>query len=133
MDPKKERITVLVVDNDKDFLAEVSESLDGSGYTAVAVNDPMIALMEIERVKPDVVLLDLQMPGKSGLEIGYEIRRRPQFARTPILALSGIFPGSDIPLPEVWGVKHCLNKPFHPSELICAIEKILAKQTALIN
>jgi len=127
------RSTVLVVDNDSEFLEEVTEALNGSGYATVAVNDPMIAMKEVERSKPDVVLLDLQMPGKSGLEVGYEMRRRPQFARVPILAMSGVFPDTDIPFPGVWGVRQCLKKPFYPPELFRAIEEALEGQTAPRN
>lgn len=127
MEPEKMNCTVLVVDDDEDFLEEVIGVLDSSGYSTITVSDPLVASEEVERRKPNVVLLDLKMPGRSGLEVAYDIKRNPGSAHVPVVAMSAFFQDGVIPLAELCGIKKCLRKPFNPLDLIHAIESVLGE------
>ena len=117
--------TVLVVDDDEDFLEELTTVLSGSGYKTVVVSDPLIAADEVYRTRPNVVLVDIKMPGKSGLEVAYDIKRTPGTTHIPVVAMSAFFHDNTIPLLELCGIKKCLKKPFNPLDLIDLIEKAL--------
>ena len=125
MDPENKSGTVLLVDDDEEFLEAMNTLLTHSGYKTVAVTDALIAADEVERVRPNVVLLDIKMPGKSGLEVAYDIRRTPGTAHIPIVAMSAFFSETTVPFLELCGIKKCLKKPFNPLDLIDLIEKAL--------
>lgn len=116
---------VMIVDDDKEFLYELEEALVLSGYDLVAVNDSLSALHIAAKITPDVILLDLRMPGKSGFQLADEIRRFSGLEDTPIIAMSGLFKDEYIPFLKMCGIKKCLKKPFNPLDVIAEIEVAL--------
>ncbi|MFZ5802825.1 MAG: response regulator [Candidatus Omnitrophota bacterium] len=118
---------VVVVDDDEIFLQELSELLALSGYQTVAVQDPLRVLDVVRKIRPELVLLDIKMPEKSGFEVAHEIRDLPEGGNIPIIAVSGFFKGDKLPLMEICGINAFLRKPFHPLDVIHAIEKLLPK------
>ena len=118
---------VLIVDDDKEFLEELNETLNLSGYEMVAVNDARRALEAVHKEKPDVVLLDLKMPTKSGFQVADEIRHHQETAHIPIIAMTGYFKESQVPLMDMCGIDKCLKKPFNPLDVIAQIESVLGK------
>lgn len=122
---------VLIVDDDKGFLEELRESLALSGYDMVAVNDPQEVLPIAVKAKPDVVLLDLKMPGKSGFQLADEMRRYFQLQNIPIIAMSAFFKDEYNILMNLCGIKKCLKKPFNPLDVIAQIEGALANKQVI--
>lgn len=122
---KMNRKKVVIIDDDKELLEELKVALDLSGYESVAVNDVDKAISVAKENKPDLVLLDLKMPKKSGLEIGSELVHLDKFKETPIIAMSAFYKEGDFPLLAVHGIKKCLHKPFTLSEVIEEIERLL--------
>jgi CheY-like chemotaxis protein len=80
---------VMIVDDDRQFLEELEEMLIFSGYEIVAFNDAQAALESAVRLRPDVILLDVKMPGKSGFQLADELQRLPELEGTPVIAMSG--------------------------------------------
>ncbi|MDO8663181.1 MAG: response regulator [Candidatus Omnitrophota bacterium] len=119
---------VLIVDDDKGFLEELEENLSLSGYDMVAVNDPVSFLPIALREKPDIVLLDLKMPGKSGFQLADEMSRLFELQNVPIIAMSAYFKDEYRMLMNVCGIKKCLKKPFNPLDVISEIEGALAEK-----
>jgi len=115
--------TVMIIDDDKEFLEELRETLDLSGYDMVAVNDPLEAVSVAKRVKPAVILLDLKMPKKSGFEVADDLRRLS--ADIPVIAMSAFYKDEYAMLIRVCGIKRCLTKPFNPLDVIAEIERAI--------
>ncbi|HQP91724.1 MAG TPA: response regulator [Candidatus Omnitrophota bacterium] len=116
---------VMVVDDDKDFLDELGETLSLSGYEMITVNDPSKVLNKASEVQPDVILLDLKMPLVSGFELAAEMKYFPEICGIPIIAISGFFKDEYSPLINMCGIKKCLKKPFSPLDVILVIEEVL--------
>jgi len=116
---------VMIVDDDKELLDELGEALALSGYDMVPVEGGSSALEMVSKVNPDVILLDLKMPGKSGFQLADEIRHVPEFSRIPIIAMTGFFKEGFGPLMEMCGIKKYLKKPFNPLNMIFEIESVL--------
>lgn len=119
---------VMIVDDDKEFLEELRETLDLSGYDLVAVNDPLVVLDTVKSVKPAVILLDLKMPKKSGFEIADDLRRLSECGNIPIIAMSAFYKDEYAMLIRMCGIKRCLTKPFNPLDVIAEIEMALGQK-----
>jgi len=120
MDRKK----VVIIDDDKSFLSELKEALNGK-YDISAFSDGRSALYNIERIKPDAVVVDLKMKQVSGFQVADKLRESRQTSSIPILAVTGVFPEQE----HDWAMTLCgidarLNKPFEPVRLIEEIEKL---------
>lgn len=117
--------TVLAVDDDEIFLEELRDVLVSSGYEVVTMTDSCKAVEAALEARPGVILMDIKMPGKSGLEVAHEMRYRPVLAHVPIIAMSGFLKESNLPFMEACGIKKCLKKPFNPLDIIWEIEDAL--------
>ncbi|MDD4938963.1 MAG: response regulator [Candidatus Omnitrophica bacterium] len=117
---------VMVIDDDKEFLQELRETLSLSGYELIAVNDASNAVEMVHATKPDVILLDLKMPQKSGFQIADELRHLSEVSNIPIIAMSAYLKDDYSPLLNICGIKECLRKPFNPLDVIAKIEEVLA-------
>ena len=121
---------VMIVDDDKEFLDELNETLALSGYDMVPVNDADMALDTAAKAKPDVILLDLKMPKKSGFQLADEIKHLTDFGSIPIIAMTAYFKDDYGPLMNICGIKRCLKKPFNPLDIIVEIEEALKNKGA---
>lgn len=88
--------TVLLADDDEDFRVALAEALDDHGYDVVAVPSGAAALAALEHAAnggtrpPDLLVLDLLMPGMSGNEVLQKLRKSPRWARLPVLVVTGV-------------------------------------------
>ncbi|MDD2752390.1 MAG: response regulator [Candidatus Omnitrophica bacterium] len=123
---------VLIVDDDKEFLEELKETLALSGYEMFAVNDSGLALNMATQVRPDVILIDLKMPKKTGFQLADELRHLSGLDHIPIIAMTGFFKDSYGPLLNICGIKKCLKKPFNPLDIIMEIENALAENNKIM-
>jgi CheY-like chemotaxis protein len=113
---------IMIVDDNKEFLEELKETLELSGYEVVAVEEPEVVLDMANKLNPDLILLDLKMPNKSGFQIADELRRLPELSHTPIIAMTGFFKDDCGALLNICGINKCLKKPFSPLDVIAQIE-----------
>ncbi len=120
MDP-----TVLVCDNEEVLRNLVRASLDGNGYRLVEARDGDEALAEARRCGPDVILLDMMMPGRAGLEVLEELRRDPDLHHIPVLMLTARAQASDREAAERAGADRFLSKPFSPAHLAAVVADLL--------
>lgn len=116
---------VMIVDDDREFLEELGETLAQSGYDMIAARDPHSVLAIASEKKPRVILLDLKMPGKNGFQLAYELRNSPELQQIPIIVMTGFFKDGYQPLMDICGIKRCLKKPFNPLDVIAQIEAVL--------
>jgi len=119
----------MIVDDDRIFLEELQEILNSNGYEAEVVSDPMKAVARAKECHPDLILLDLKMPGKSGFQLADELKHRSEVSSIPIIAISGFFTDTEHALlMNLCGIRQCIKKPFSPAEMISQINLELNKQ-----
>src|SRR5216117_232661 len=85
---------ILLADDDKVTLETIGALLRGVGYQVVTAMDAMQAFMAAQRTNPDVVLLDIQMPGGTGLDTLKRLRTSMKTQAIPVIAMSAL-PGAD--------------------------------------
>lgn len=116
---------ILVVD-DEPHIRRVLEAILGSkGYQVMMASDGMEGLDELGQEAFDLVILDLMMPGASGLEILAKIRSNPHRSETPVIILTAKGQDADREAAMAGGANDFLTKPFSPKKLIARIEEIL--------
>jgi two-component system OmpR family response regulator len=119
--------TVMIVDDDPDIRNLVQAALEAEGFDAVPVSDGETALKRFESVAPDIIVLDVLMPGMSGTELCREIR---QESEVPILFLSGRGDDIDRIIGLELGADDYMAKPFNPRELVARVRAILRRTTS---
>ena len=118
---------VLMVDSDTGTAHYVRSYLEEFGYEALEAHDGKTALQTIRREKPDLVVLELQLPGRDGLELIRVIRDDPGLFRLPIIILSGRETESDRLFGLGLGADDFVAKPFNPRELMARVQAVLRR------
>jgi DNA-binding response OmpR family regulator len=114
---------VMIIDDDCEFLYEMNEALVLNGYEVVAVNDASLVYDMTEKTKPDVILLDLNMPKKSGFEVALELKYFSRLYHIPIIGITGFYnDDAYVSLMNLVGIQKYLKKPINPADLISQIE-----------
>ncbi len=121
---KKISKRIIIVDDDYDFLEELKDTLSLSGYDIVAVNDSTKVFDLAIKINPDLILLDLKMPVKSGFQVAEELKNFSATERIPIIAMSGFLKDNNLTTLNSLGIKKCIKKPFYPLDVIVEIERI---------
>ena len=122
-------VSVLVVDDEPTIGEIVSRYLQRAGYDAEVVADGRAALDAFARRRPDLVVLDLMMPGIDGLEV-MRLMREQQGARTAIILLTARGEESDRITGLQLGADDYVVKPFSPAELVLRVKSILRRAAA---
>ncbi len=122
--------TVLVADDDADIRDLVTFKLEQAGLRVVAVADGVQALDAVRADLPDLAVLDLMMPGLSGLDVCAEIRRDAASAHLPVIMLTARVQEQDVALGFATGADDYVTKPFSPRELLSRVQAVLARAAA---
>jgi CheY-like chemotaxis protein len=117
--------TVLVCDNEEILRDLVRASLAGNGYRVVEARDGDESLEAARRLHPDLILLDMMMPGRTGIEVLGELRRDPELRAIPVIMLTARAQVTDRAAAERAGADHFLAKPFSPRELARVVGELL--------
>jgi DNA-binding response OmpR family regulator len=125
---------IMVVDDDKEFLDELQETLVLSGYEVKAVNEAAEAFPTATKIKPDLILLDLKMKGMTGFEVANKLKNFDNTMGIPIIAMSGFFTAEeDDTLLSFFEIHEYLRKPFNPLDIITKIEAVLKENRRISN
>ncbi|MGZ7495990.1 MtrAB system response regulator MtrA [Corynebacterium sp. ZY180755] len=117
-------LKILVVDDDPAISEMLSIVLESEGFSTVAVTDGAVAVETFQREKPDLILLDLMLPGMNGIDICRAIR---QESSVPIVMLTAKTDTVDVVLGLESGADDYVNKPFKPKELVARIRARLRR------
>jgi DNA-binding response OmpR family regulator len=117
-------VKLLVVDDDVDLLAVVTFALRQSGLPVVQANSYGTALAEFRREQPDLVILDINLPGGSGFDLCDAIRKE---SAVPIMMLTARGEEADLVRALELGADDYLTKPFSPRTLIARVKALLRR------
>ena len=118
--------TILVIEDDTNMLHMMSDLLARSGYHVLSAIDGVAGLNVYRSSQPDLVITDIIMPEKEGLEVIMELYKEQP--RPKILAMSGggmLEARTYLSLAQKLGANEIIEKPFRPSELLALIEKLI--------
>jgi len=119
-------ISILLVDDDEQFRGMLSEALTGEGFEVREASDGLQGIKLYGEQPTDIVITDLVMPGKEGLEMIVEIKRFHSGVK--IIAISGGGRGSSnnyLKMAKAFGAQIVLAKPFSHHEILDAISQVL--------
>ena len=116
---------VLVADDDEEVLDLITHMLVAAGYRVITAADGTEALRQIITEQPDMIILDVSMPGIDGLSLCYQLQSSAETAQIPVLMISGHDRQVDIDLGLTVGADDYLVKPFHPAELVRRVRWLL--------
>jgi two-component system alkaline phosphatase synthesis response regulator PhoP len=121
--------TILIADDEPDILEIVSYNLTNEGYTVYTAKDGNEALDAAQKVKPSLIILDIMMPGKTGVQVCEILRTQPQFKQTLIIFLTALSDeGSQIKGLET-GADDYISKPISPKVLVSRVNALFRRIT----
>jgi two-component system phosphate regulon response regulator PhoB len=120
---------ILVVDDEEDILELLTFHLEKEGYGVRNATTGEEALKEVKRKKTDLVILDIMMPGMSGLELCRRFKKDPETESIPIVMLSAKGEEADIVTGLELGADDYITKPFRPRILLARIRSVLRRRT----
>jgi twitching motility two-component system response regulator PilG len=117
--------TIACIDDSPTVLNSIKSFLNDKSFTVIMINDPLKALMQIVRSKPDLILLDISMPNLDGYELCSLLRRHSMFKNTPIIMVTGKSGFIDRAKAKLVRSSGYLTKPFTQSDLLKIVFKHL--------
>jgi two-component system alkaline phosphatase synthesis response regulator PhoP len=115
---------ILVVDDEAKIVRLVRSYLEQAGFAVVEAHDGQTALIQARREKPDLVVLDLGLPGIDGIEVTRTLRRDRE---TPIIMLTARIEDTDRIVGLELGADDYVTKPFNPRELVARVRAVLRR------
>jgi DNA-binding response OmpR family regulator len=120
-----EKGKILVVDDEQDVAQALKARLKAGGYNVVLASDSVQAYKMANKEKPDLILLDIMIPGGGGFVVIERLKQSQMTHHIPIIFLTGI-PGCEERAYQL-GASGYLMKPYHPDELLETIHKVLER------
>ena len=123
--------TILLVDDEPTIRYLLRASLEGRGYRLIEADDGPSALQSAQSELPDLILLDIALPGLNGLEVCHRLKDDPATATTPVLLLTGYVDQTNREAAERAGAQGFIAKPFSPAALVARIEEALSRRSSI--
>lgn len=118
---------LLLVEDEEDIAALIKLQAEISGYKLHVEVDGLNGLRAIEREKPDLVILDIMLPGQSGLDVCRKIKSNPELKNTPVIMISAKSEELDVVLGLELGADDYVTKPFSAKILFSRIRAVLRR------
>lgn len=117
-------LKILIVDDEQQVLAYLKDALEYhiDGVSIVTANDGFQAGKKLYTFRPDIVLLDLMMPGLDGFEVCQAIKTDPEIQSTRVIAMTGYYDDENINKILHQGAEHCFAKPLDIKALLSALD-----------
>ncbi len=120
---------ILIVEDEKDIVKMLEYNLQKEGFKILSARDGEDALDTANKEQPDLVILDLMLPGMDGLEVCKALKSGAKTARIPIIMLTAKAQESDKVIGLELGADDYMIKPFSPRELVARIKAVLRRMT----
>jgi DNA-binding response OmpR family regulator len=121
------KTTLLVIEDDPDIVELLRYNLEREGYRVLVAMDGERGLADAARHHPDLILLDLMLPGLDGLEVCRRLRKQDPTRATPVLVITAKSEETDVVLGLEMGADDYLTKPFSPRELLARVRALLRR------
>lgn len=121
---------VLIVDDESDLREVVDYNLQAAGYEVNHADSGTTALATAQRLLPDAIVLDINLPGLDGLAVCEMLRLLPSTRDIPILMLTALASEQTRELGLQLGADDYMTKPFSPRELVARVSKLVAEPPA---
>ncbi len=118
-------LKVLIADDEPNILISLEFLMKREGYQVSVARDGVEALDAIQRERPDLVLLDVMMPGKTGFDVCQAVRADESFAATKIVLLTAKGRDTDVAKGTALGADAYMTKPFSTKELAARVRELL--------
>ena len=115
---------ILLIEDEEDIAALIKLQADLSGYKLLVETDGINGYRAVERERPDLVLLDIMLPGQSGLDVCRKIKHNPELKQIPIIILSAKSEELDVVLGLELGADDYVTKPFSPKVLFSRVKAV---------
>jgi DNA-binding response OmpR family regulator len=116
--------TILVVDDEAKIVRLVSDYMEAAGFRVVTAQDGQTALAQFRHERPDLIVLDLNLPGMDGIDVARVVR---QEGSTPIIMLTARVEETDRIVGLELGADDYVSKPFSPRELVARVRAVLRR------
>jgi CheY-like chemotaxis protein len=126
---KEPPASILVVDDDPEIMTLLSTRLGKRGYKVATAPDGNKALELARRDRPDLVVLDVMMPGKSGWEVARALKQDPATEDIKIVMLSAIGPSTNAMTAPLYGADAHIDKPFEFEEVERVIAELVSRRS----
>ena len=126
-------IRILIAEDNPSVAAAVAGLLERNGFATSRAGDGVTALDLIVGTPPDLLLLDLKLPGLHGIELLKKLRQSPRTRELPVIITSGVYRGEKYArAARALGVDHYLEKPFRAGALLQAVRAVLKPPGAVV-
>ncbi len=122
---------ILVIEDNPSALRLVEYTLEKKDYQVITASDGLEGLRKALDEHPDLIIIDVMLPGLDGYEICYRLRQKPETATLPILMISAKAHQDDKDIGLRAGADDYLTKPVSPSAIVAKVETLLAAQPKL--
>jgi DNA-binding response OmpR family regulator len=123
------RVARIIIADDDEIIGEIArDALVANGHGAGLVQDGAEALRIVKARKPDLLVLDCNMPGMQGVLVLRELRNTPDLCDLPVMMLTARRGAQDVELAMFAGADDYMKKPFDPDEFVFRVEELLAKR-----
>ncbi|MBM4055088.1 MAG: response regulator [Planctomycetes bacterium] len=119
--------TILIVDDEQDIVDLIAYHLEKDGYKTITAPDGEAAFSLIRKERPELIILDLMLPGINGLEVCKRLKADEELAGIAIIMLTARGEEEDITLGLKLGADDYVTKPFSPKELIARVHSVLRR------
>jgi two-component system, OmpR family, response regulator len=116
--------TILVIDDEPNIIEAIRFILRRDGWSVTTHADGRDAMAQVETLRPQVVILDMMLPGRSGMDILREMRAHPGLAQTPVIVLTAKGQAAERDLATRTGASMFMAKPFGNAELLAAVRQL---------
>jgi DNA-binding response OmpR family regulator len=127
--PRKQTPTVLIADDDLEILNLTRSLLRRRGFEVLEASDGDEAISKVLESRPDLVILDVMMPGQSGWEVCRSIRETESLKNTGVIMLTGVGQRMNEMTSPLYGADGYLDKPFEFEALDALVSEVLEKRS----
>jgi CheY-like chemotaxis protein len=121
---------ILVVDDNEDSLQIISRILQGNGFEVMVERSGKAALERAREKGPELIILDIMMPGMTGIEALEKLRSIPQTSQIPVILLTALSQDENLIQGYQTGADYYMTKPFTSKQLLYGVRLVLGKESA---
>jgi DNA-binding response OmpR family regulator len=119
---------ILVVDDEPDIVALIRLKLMREGFEVVEAHNGEAAIKMVTRSRPDLIILDIMMPGMNGWEVNERLKANPEYRDIPVIMLTALDELDEQFKSLQAGVRDYVTKPFNFDELVSSVRRVLSEE-----